>query len=150
MAGRVSGELVGVHVAVDDGLTHEGADALSAQRRLVSELGGTAHEVVGHDTAEALAAFARREKATQLVVGASRRSRWHELIHGSFVARVTRLAGEKATEAVAKVLTKPWIIESSMMLRDGTHLGEYVCAENNLDPGRFEEMLKNGVKFTRP
>lgn len=101
MAGRVSGELVGVHVAVDDGLTHEGADALSAQRRLVSELGGTAHEVVGHDTAEALAAFARREKATQLVVGASRRSRWHELIHGSFVARVTRLAGDIDVHIIA-------------------------------------------------
>ena len=49
-----------------------------------------------------------------------------------------------------KVFTKPWVIESSMMLREGTRLGEYVCVENNLDPGRYEEMIKNGVKFTRP
>ncbi len=49
-----------------------------------------------------------------------------------------------------KVFTKPWVVESSMMLREGTHLGEYVCVENNLDPGRYEEMIKNGVKFTRP
>ena len=49
-----------------------------------------------------------------------------------------------------KVFTKPWVVESSMMLREGTHIGEYVCAENNLDPGRYEEMIKNGVKFTRP
>ena len=45
------------------------------------------HEVVGHVTADALVAFARREKATQLVLGASRRSRWQELLHGSFVAQ---------------------------------------------------------------
>src|SRR5262249_34162455 len=60
MAGRVGGELIGVHVAVDDGLARDDADALSAQRRLVSELGGTVHDIVGHDTAESLAAFARR------------------------------------------------------------------------------------------
>ncbi|MCU1394371.1 MAG: osmosensitive channel histidine kinase KdpD [Ilumatobacteraceae bacterium] len=101
MAGRVSGELVGVHVAVDDGLTAGDAEALSAQRRLVTELGGTVHEVVGHDTAEALAAFARREKATQLVLGASRRSRWHEVLHGSFVARITRLAGDIDIHVIA-------------------------------------------------
>ncbi len=60
------------------------------------------HEVVGHDTAESLVAFARREKATQLVLGASRRSRWHELVHGSFVARVTRLAGEIDVHVIAR------------------------------------------------
>ncbi|MCU1389826.1 MAG: histidine kinase [Ilumatobacteraceae bacterium] len=101
MAGRVSGELVGVHIAIDDGLTKGDAEALSAQRRLVTELGGTVHEVVGHDTAESLAAFARREKATQLVLGASRRSRWHEILHGSFVARITRLAGDIDIHVIA-------------------------------------------------
>jgi hypothetical protein len=48
-----------------------------------------------------------------------------------------------------KVFTKPWVLHSSMMLREGTRLEEYVCAENNLDPGRFEELLKNGVKLER-
>lgn len=48
-----------------------------------------------------------------------------------------------------KVLTQPWILHSSMMLRDGTRLQEYVCAENNLDPGNYEKYLKDGVKFTR-
>src|SRR4051794_35760320 len=88
MAGRVSGELIGVHVAVDDGLSQETSTELAAQRRLVAELGGTAHEIVGQDPAEALIAFARSEKATQLVLGATRRGRIQELIHGSFVARV--------------------------------------------------------------
>ena len=92
MAGRISGELIGVHVAVDDGLSNDDTDALNAQRKLVTELGGTVREVVGHDTAETLVACAKREKATQLVLGASRRSRWQEVLRGSFVASVTRLA----------------------------------------------------------
>jgi len=48
-----------------------------------------------------------------------------------------------------KVLTRPWILKSSLMLREGTRLEEYVCAENNLDPARFEQLLKDGVKITR-
>ena len=102
MAGRVAGDFIGVHIAVDDGLTRDDPESLSAQRRLVEELGGKVHEVVGHDTAESLAAFARREKATQLVLGATRRSRWHELLHGSFVARVTRLAGDVDIHVIAQ------------------------------------------------
>ena len=91
MSGRIGGDLLGVHVVVDDGLTKDDKSSVANQRRLVTELGGTVYEVVGHDPAEALASFARREKATQLVIGATRRSRWHEISHGSFVARVTRL-----------------------------------------------------------
>jgi two-component system sensor histidine kinase KdpD len=102
MAGRVGGDFVGVHIAVDDGLTRDDPESLSMQRRLVEELGGKVHEVVGHDPAESLAAFARREKATQLVLGATRRSRWHELLHGSFVARVTRLAGDVDIHVIAQ------------------------------------------------
>ncbi len=48
-----------------------------------------------------------------------------------------------------KVFTKPWTIHSSLMLREGTRIREYTCLENNLDPGRYEELLKNGIKFTR-
>jgi two-component system sensor histidine kinase KdpD len=102
MAGRVGGDFVGVHIAVDDGLTRDDPESLSAQRRLVEELGGKVHEVVGHDTAESLAAFANREKATQLVLGATRRSRWHEIVHGSFIARVTRLAGDVDVHVIAQ------------------------------------------------
>ena len=101
MAGRVRGELLGVHVVIDDGLSVDDTEALTSQRRLVTELGGTIYDAVGHNTAETLVAFAKREKATQLVLGATRRSRWHELIHGSLVGRVTRLAGEMDVHVIA-------------------------------------------------
>jgi hypothetical protein len=47
------------------------------------------------------------------------------------------------------VFTKPWTIHSSMMLREGTRLYEYPCAENNLDPARYEKLLKDGIDITR-
>jgi hypothetical protein len=47
------------------------------------------------------------------------------------------------------VLTKPWNFHTTIMLREGTRLREYPCAENNLDPGQYEELLKKGVKFSR-
>jgi hypothetical protein len=69
------------------------------------------------------------------------------------VERYTRLDRDRINYDVTiedpKVLTKPWTIHSSMMLREGTRLEEYVCAENNLDPGQYEKLLKEGVKFTR-
>ena len=47
------------------------------------------------------------------------------------------------------VLTKPWTLRSTLMLREGTKLQEYTCVENNIDPDRYEKLLKDGVKFER-
>jgi hypothetical protein len=48
------------------------------------------------------------------------------------------------------VFTMPWTIHTTMMRREGTRLREYVCAENNQEPARFEKLLQEGVAFTRP
>jgi hypothetical protein len=48
-----------------------------------------------------------------------------------------------------KVLTKPWVMHSSIMLRNGTRLREYECAENNTDIQHYEEMLKDESLFRR-
>ena len=55
----------------------------------------------------------------------------------------------EATMEDANVLTRPWTIRTTMMLREGTHLQEYICAENNLDPSRYEKLLKEGVNIFR-
>ena len=67
IAGRTGAHLVGVHV-VSPGKT-PGRD-LERQRGLLVGLGGVYREIVGDNVAEALAAFARVEQATQLVIGA--------------------------------------------------------------------------------
>ncbi|MGZ4701180.1 MAG: DUF4118 domain-containing protein, partial [Ilumatobacteraceae bacterium] len=92
MAGRVGGDLVGVHVFSDDGLSSDADEELSEQRLLIEQLGGRVHDVVATSPAEGLVSFAHAEKATQLVLGASRRSRLQELLHGSFAGRVIRAA----------------------------------------------------------
>ena len=48
-----------------------------------------------------------------------------------------------------KVLTKPFTQRSTLMLREGTRLREYSCAENNLDPKVYERMLKDPTLFLR-
>jgi two-component system, OmpR family, sensor histidine kinase KdpD len=73
-ARTVGGDLLAVHVARSDGLTGASPAALAAQRRLAESLGGSFHQVIGADVPEALLDFARAENATQLVLGASRRS----------------------------------------------------------------------------
>lgn len=73
-ARSVGGDLLAVHVTRSDGLTGADPAALAAGRRLTESLGGTYHQVVGDDIPAALLAFARAENATQLVLGASRRT----------------------------------------------------------------------------
>ena len=92
-------DLLGVHVRRADGL---GDDAgLAANRRLLTELGGRYHEIVGDDPATELARFARAERATQLVIGTSARSRWGELRHGSVTTRANRAAPELDLHVIA-------------------------------------------------
>jgi two-component system, OmpR family, sensor histidine kinase KdpD len=94
MAHRSRGELLGVHVRSDDGLAGGGrTEAVERHRQLLTDLGGEYHEVVASDVAAALAELARVENCTQLVLGASRRSRWAELLRGSVINRVIRLSG---------------------------------------------------------
>jgi two-component system sensor histidine kinase KdpD len=93
MAMRTRGELLGVHVRPADGLTGPSVERLTELRRLLTELGGEYHEVSGGDIAEVLVAFARSENASQLVMGASRRSRWSEFVRGSVINGVMRRSG---------------------------------------------------------
>jgi len=90
LAGRLRGELFGVHVASADGLSSSTGELLERQRSLVVELGGSYREVVGDDVGAALAAFAGSEQATQIVMGATHRSRLAELLHGSLPSQVQR------------------------------------------------------------
>ncbi len=96
IAARLSGgDLLAVHVSRSDGLTGADPGALAGQRRLVESLGGTYHQVVGDDIPEALLTFARAENATQLVLGASRRSWLSAMLTGPGIgARSIRGSGD--------------------------------------------------------
>ncbi|MGW3309714.1 ATP-binding protein [Streptomyces sp. NPDC001073] len=90
------GDLLAVHVARSDGLAAGVSHAsLARQRRLVEDLGGSYHSVVGDGVATALVDFARTENATQLVLGTSRRGRLERFLTGPGTGEtVTELSGD--------------------------------------------------------
>jgi len=95
IAGRSSADLLAVHVMRSDGLAGTDPAQLADQRRLVESLGGTYHQVLGEDIPKALLEFARAENATQLILGASRRSRLGALLSGPGIgATATRHSGD--------------------------------------------------------
>jgi two-component system sensor histidine kinase KdpD len=95
VAARSSGgDLLAVHVTKSDGLTGANPANLARQRQLAESLGGTYHQVVGDEIADALLTFAKAENATQLVLGASRRSWLLALLTGPGIgARTIRGSG---------------------------------------------------------
>jgi two-component system sensor histidine kinase KdpD len=113
MAMRTNAELVGVHVHTDDGLTGSGSEGLMQNRALLDELGGRYVEVVGAEVAPALVQVARAENATQLVMGATHRSRLTEFVRGSVVNSVIRASGGAidvhviATDVEEPALSRP-------------------------------------------
>jgi two-component system sensor histidine kinase KdpD len=70
-----AGDLLAVHAARPAGPTAAGRAALAAQRQLTVSLGGTYHQLADSDIPAALLAFAQAEDATQLVLGATCRTR---------------------------------------------------------------------------
>jgi two-component system sensor histidine kinase KdpD len=96
LADRARGDLVGVHVRAGDGVAAGRLDqsaGLDRQKRLLLSLDGSFREVSGADVAESLVRAARAAGATQLVLGASARSRWRDLVSGSIVNEVIRRSG---------------------------------------------------------
>jgi two-component system sensor histidine kinase KdpD len=95
-ARSAGGDLLAVHVARSDGLAGGvSAASLARQRRLVEDLGGSYHSVVGDDVATGLVEFARAENATQLVLGTSRRGRLQRFLTGPGTGEtVTELSGD--------------------------------------------------------
>jgi two-component system sensor histidine kinase KdpD len=86
-------DLLAVHVARSDGAAGADPALLAKQRVLVESLGGTYHQVVGADIPAALLDFARGVNATQLVLGASRRGRFGQILAPGVGVTTTALSG---------------------------------------------------------
>ena len=75
IAARSGGNLLAVHAARPGRPVGSSRAVLAAQRRLAESVGGTYHQVADEDIPAALLAFAHANHATQLVLGATPRSR---------------------------------------------------------------------------
>lgn len=105
MALRLRGELIAVHVRRDDGVAGLSTELLDRHRQLVEELGGQYVEVAGSDVGRALLEVARAENASQIVLGASRRSRLADLFGGSVISRVLRESGPIDVHVISTAAT---------------------------------------------
>ncbi|MDA0634876.1 DUF4118 domain-containing protein [Nonomuraea sp. MCN248] len=86
-------DLLAVHVTSADGLAGADPATLTRQRTLVESMGGTYHQVIGHDIPRALLDFARGVNATQLVLGASRRDHFAQLFSRGVGVETTARSG---------------------------------------------------------
>jgi two-component system sensor histidine kinase KdpD len=91
---RSGGEWLALYVTRRDGLRGASPDQLAQLRTKTEDLGGTFHTIVGDDPADAILAFARAENASQVIIGASRRSRVSSLIRPGIGERVVSDSGE--------------------------------------------------------
>ena len=107
MASRAKGDLIGVHVSASDGVTIEPNELLEEHRRLLADLGGEYHEVIGTEVPAALLQFAKAERATQLVLGATRQPRWRESFGRSVINTVIRDAGEIDVHVISQPPAAP-------------------------------------------
>lgn len=123
IAARSGAELMAVHVA----RSVEPAGA-PRHRALVEALGGSFHQVLGDDVPARLVQFARAENATQLVVGASPRSRVRTLLAGGGVGeRVLQLASSIDVHLIARSAMPARRLPALPSLRNGvTHWRQLV------------------------
>jgi two-component system sensor histidine kinase KdpD len=108
IAARIKGaDLMAVHVARSDGLAGADPAHLARQRVLVESLGGTYHQVVGCDVPAALLEFARGVNATELVLGASRRGRFAQMLSAGVGVTTTAESGHIDVHLVSHEEVKP-------------------------------------------
>jgi two-component system sensor histidine kinase KdpD len=106
IASRAGGELLAVYVTPPDGLVDTRLEGLADLRQLTVELGGSFHTVKGEDVASALLEFARGVSARQVVIGASRRRRWQEVLSTGVGQRVVEGSGDIDVHLVTHELTR--------------------------------------------
>jgi two-component system sensor histidine kinase KdpD len=94
LAARVRGDLHAVHVISSEDPHRADAKTLDLLRQLAEDVGADWHEATGDEPAKTLMDFAIEHQITQIVLGASRRSRWEELTKGSIVSKVLRYASD--------------------------------------------------------
>jgi nucleotide-binding universal stress UspA family protein len=100
IAQRTQGDLLTVHVVT--GERGPERDWLEGTERLVRDLGGEFQLLEADDPVEAVLSFAYRQHVTQILVGESMRSRWQELVRGSFVTQLIRRSSKVDIHVIAR------------------------------------------------
>jgi two-component system sensor histidine kinase KdpD len=100
LAQRARGELLVLHVRGGEGATDP--EWLGETEALTKDLGGTFDVIDSETPVDAVLGYAYRHSVTQIVVGESLRSRWKELMQGSFVTRLIRAASNLDIHVISR------------------------------------------------
>ncbi len=84
-------DMVAVYVTANK-MTPSQQRILDADFEMAARLGIRIEQVSGRDVAQALAAYARQHQVTEIVIGHSGRTVWQEMLRGSIINRLIRLA----------------------------------------------------------
>ncbi|MFV2195841.1 ATP-binding protein [Nocardiopsis sp. LOL_012] len=114
--------LLAVHVVGPEAIGRPLTEDLVRQRKLLAELGGTYHQVIGSDVPKGLLDFARGVHATQIVLGSSRRRPWQYVFGPGVGAIVARESGDIDVHIVTheQVGSGMWLLP-----RPGRGVGEH-------------------------
>ncbi len=94
LGARARAEVDVLHVAASDGTVRD-RQRIDTLRELTADVGAHWYEMDDDDPVGAIVRFARKHRITQIVIGASSRSRWRQLTGGgSNVSRIIRAAGD--------------------------------------------------------
>jgi len=107
MAFRSHADLYALIVHADEEDERRARDQVAKLRELATDLGAIVLERHGSNVAAILVEEARRHEITQIVVGASHRTRLEELLRGSVLNRLLRLAGPLGID-VHVIGTRSW------------------------------------------
>jgi hypothetical protein len=100
IAHRARGDLFVLHVESGDPGAH---DAWTREiERLTNDLGGQFQILDEDDPVEGTLSFAYRQRITQIVVGESLRSKWQEMLRGSFVNSLIQKASNIDVHVIAR------------------------------------------------
>jgi two-component system, OmpR family, sensor histidine kinase KdpD len=100
IAQRTRGDLLVVHVVIGEGSPDR--RWLTEVQDLVESLGGEFQLLEAEDPFEAVLSYAYQQRVTQILVGEPLRSRWQELLRGSFVNRLIRKASNIDVHLIAR------------------------------------------------
>lgn len=103
MADRRRAEWLAVYVEtpIHHRLSEVEQDRIAQVLRLAEQLGGEAITIPGRQhVVEDLIRYARSRNVTELIVGKSRRSRWHDVLRGSIVHDLIRESGNIAVHVI--------------------------------------------------
>jgi two-component system sensor histidine kinase KdpD len=100
IAQRAGGELLVVHVRTEDEPVD--ADWLREIERLTNDLGGAFAAVDAESPVDGVLSFAYEQHVTQVVAGEPLRTRWQELVRGSFVHKLIRKASNLDIHVIAR------------------------------------------------